>query len=150
MVDGGEHTWIQSPLITESEAHEFMMEARKRQGWETVTPSVTPGVTSRGESVSDLERDVTLPGQRDTPRLTLVKGEGGVPAIPPMPDKPPAVPTYSLAAAAREEIVPMTADALRQAKRRPGFPDADENGKYTAQQLTEWYEGKRGEKAASE
>lgn len=81
----------------------------------------------------DLSRDIPAPpstreNERDshasvTPALTLIKGGR----------------TYSLAEAAREGIVPMKADALRQAKRRdPEFP-AGENGRWTAEELQTWY-----------
>ncbi|MEU0398342.1 pRL2-11 [Streptomyces sp. NPDC006208] len=51
-------------------------------------------------------------------------------------------PRYHLAAAAREEIVPLSADALRQAKRRdPNFPKGQE-GRWTAVELREWYESR--------
>lgn len=58
-----------------------------------------------------------------TPHLTLVKAVER---------------RYSLAEAAREGIVPMKADALRQAKRRGGFPAGD-GGTWTAAELQEWY-----------
>jgi hypothetical protein len=49
---------------------------------------------------------------------------------------------YHLAAAAREEVVPMTADALRQAKRRdPNFPPGTD-GKWTAEELQDWYQNR--------
>lgn len=63
------------------------------------------------------QRDVTRP-------LTLVKA----------PE-----PTHTLAEAAREGIVPMKADALRQAKRRdPEFP-AGADGRWSASELERWY-----------
>lgn len=47
--------------------------------------------------------------------------------------------TYNLAEAAREGIVPMSADALRQAKRRDAsFPPGD-NGRWTAEELRNWH-----------
>lgn len=46
---------------------------------------------------------------------------------------------YSLAGASRDQIVPLSADALRQAKRRPGFPPAGPDGKWTAGELQYWY-----------
>jgi hypothetical protein len=59
-----------------------------------------------------------------TPHLALVKEEE---------------PRYSLAAAAREGIVPMTDAALRQAKKRdPEFPKGLD-GQFTADELRRWY-----------
>lgn len=48
-------------------------------------------------------------------------------------------PRYTLAGASRAGIVPMRPDALRQAKRRPGFPPAGEDGMWTAQELQDWH-----------
>ncbi|MFF6873683.1 helicase HerA domain-containing protein [Streptomyces sp. NPDC012450] len=99
------------------------------------------GVTSHGHTGPLTSAD-TVPASRDvTPVLRLVKDE---PTIPPMPKVPPQVPRYSLAAAAREGIVPMTADALRQAKRRdPEFP-AGADGKWTADELQKWHRNRPG------
>lgn len=59
---------------------------------------------------------------------------------PPVKVQPPQTPSgYTLAGAAREGIVPMTPDALRQAKRRdPDFP-AGNDGRWTADELSRWY-----------
>lgn len=86
-----------------------------------------------------------------TPHLTLLKGGPDAPVIPPMPTVPPTIPAqvqrYSLAAAARDGIVPMNADALRQAKRRdPEFP-AGEDGTWTADELVRWYRNRPTTKA---
>jgi hypothetical protein len=90
-----------------------------------------------GESVYLGERPSV---SRDvTPHLTLLKGGPDAVDIPPMPTVPPQIPRYSLAAAAREGIVPMTADALRQAKRRDAEFPKDEAGTWTADQLIRWY-----------
>ncbi|MFE0778793.1 helicase HerA domain-containing protein [Streptomyces sp. NPDC058861] len=99
------------------------------------------GVTSHRHTGPLTSAD-TAPASRDvTPVLRLVKDE---PTIPPMPKVPPQVPRYSLAAAAREGIVPMTADALRQAKRRdPEFP-AGADGKWTAEELQKWHRNRPG------
>lgn len=116
VVLGGVATETQVLFMTSEEARRWAMSG-------TIAP---PPVTSRdifympptwGDAVTD-ERDVT-------PDLTLIKG-GRV----------------SLAQAARDGIVPMTPDALRQAKRRdPGFPEGV-NGKWTAEELTDWYAGR--------
>jgi len=113
------------------------------------------GVTSQGHSIptprvtSDDEESVyvTEPGVT-RPVLTLVKGGPDAPAVPPMPKNPPTIPRYSLAAASREGIVPMTADALRQAKRRDDSFPAGIDGKFTADELTAWFDARK--KAAEE
>ena len=142
VVDGGEHTWIQAPYISEEEVRAWCLARRAEQGYAPPmptyapdVPTVTSTVTSRPDSERDLERVASLGVTRDsaTPHLTLVKGEDQDPAA-----EVPA-PRYSLAAAAREGIVPMTADALRQAKRRPGFPEAGEDGMWTAEELQNWH-----------
>jgi hypothetical protein len=69
------------------------------------------------ENEADTSCDVTR-------KLTLVK---------------PLAERMSLAEAARREIIPMKADALRQAKRRdPEFPQGVD-GKYTAEELVRWH-----------
>lgn len=142
VVDGGEHVWIQAPYITEEQVREWCLARRAEQGYAPPMPAYAPDVatvtldvTSRGHDGRELERVASLGVTRDsvTPHLTLVKGEDQGPAA-----EVPA-PRYSLAAAAREGIVPLTADALRQAKRRPGFPDAGEDGMWTAEELQEWH-----------
>jgi hypothetical protein len=95
-----------------------------------------------------VSRDVTP----DAPRLTLIKGGPEAPTvvIPPQPTAPPKVPRYSLAAAAREEIVPLSADALRQAKRRdPEFPESAD-GKWTAEELQRWYRNRPSAQPSNE
>ncbi|MFF3617561.1 hypothetical protein [Streptomyces sp. NPDC002580] len=142
VVDGGEHVWIQAPYISEEEVRAWCLEQRAAQGYAPPmpgyapdVPAVTSDVSREGDSGSDLERVAVLDVTRDavTPHLTLVKGEDQGPAA-----EVPA-PRYSLAAAAREGIVPLSADALRQAKRRPGFPDAGDDGMWTAKELQEWH-----------
>ena len=49
---------------------------------------------------------------------------------------------YHLAAAAREGVVPMTADALRQAKRRDSNFPPGTDGKWTAAELQDWYQNR--------
>lgn len=112
-----------------------------------------PGVT---DAVSHDDGDSVYLGgwpfvSRDvTPHLTLVKGGPDEPAVPPMPTVPPQIPRFSLAAAAREGIVPMNADALRQAKRRdPEFPAGD-GGTWTADELTRWYRNRPTTKPSEE
>jgi hypothetical protein len=90
----------------------------------------------------DLSRDTTrTPSTREngrdshetvTPTLTLIKGSK----------------TYSLSQAAREGIIPMKYDALRQAKRRdPNFPPGEE-GRYTADELVKWHRDREGSRSA--
>ncbi|WP_371634520.1 hypothetical protein OG693_39920 [Streptomyces sp. NBC_01259] len=135
VVDGGAHTWVQAPYATEEEIRSFCLTAREAQGW-----SVTPDVTSRGAGESDQERSdaVSVTCDADAPRLVLVKDE---------PAEVPA-PRFSLAAAAREGIVPMTADALRQAKRRAGFPAPGEDGKWAPEELQDWFQNRPSAKTA--
>lgn len=114
VVDGGEHTWIQAPYATAEEIREFCLEARAEQG-----------MTSR--HADDEPVDQERSAERDVTSLTLVKTEG----------------RYNLASAAREGIVPLSAEALRQAKRRPGFPEAGPDGKWSAADLQGWLESRR-------
>ncbi|MDX2683692.1 hypothetical protein [Streptomyces soliscabiei] len=134
VVDGGEHTWIQAPYATEEEIRAYCLAAREAQGW-----SVTETVTSREAGMCDQERSEDAGRDVMAPALVLVKGDA----------QPPA-PRYTLAAAAREGIVPLSADALRQAKRRPGFPPAGEDGKWSAEELREWFANRPSAKAAGE
>lgn len=137
VVLGGVAHETQVAFFTDSEA----------RGWATAgTVAPAPdlgglGVTSRGHT-GPLTSVDAAPVSRDvTPVLTLVKDE---PTAPPMPSVPPQVARYSLAAAAREGIVPLSADALRQAKRRdPEFP-AGEGGKWTAEELQRWHRNRPG------
>ncbi|WP_331728344.1 DUF87 domain-containing protein (plasmid) [Streptomyces goshikiensis] len=100
-----------------------------------VTPGHTVLTSVDTFPVSHSERDVT-------PALTLVKNLPEPPAQAPF--IPPQVPRYSLAGAAREGIVPLSADALRQAKRRdPEFPEG-EGGKWTAEELQRWHRNRPG------
>jgi hypothetical protein len=132
VVLGGVAHETQVAFLTDSEA----------RGWATAgTVAEAPdlggvGVTSRGHTGPLTSAD-GAPVSRDvTPVLTLVKDEH---PAPPMPSAPPQAARYSLAAAAREGVVPMSADALRQAKRRdPEFP-AGEGGKWTAEELQRWH-----------
>lgn len=112
-----------------------------------VTEAVTRPLTSHDEAPASRDaEDVTAP------RLVLVKGgpEASAAPVPPMPAAPPEAPRYTLAAAAREEIVPLSADALRQAKRRdPEFPAAGDDGKWTAEELQRWFRNRPGNNAAA-
>lgn len=137
VVLGGVATETQVLFMADSEAREWATSG-------TVAPAPDLGglgVTSRGhtgpstwENAGEASRDVT-------PVLTLVKGGGEVPE-PPV--EAPEIPRYTLAAAAREGIVPMTADALRQAKRRdPEFPSG-EGGRWTAEELQRWHRNRPG------
>ncbi|MFG3072153.1 helicase HerA domain-containing protein [[Kitasatospora] papulosa] len=124
------------------------------RGWATAgTVAATPDLGGAGTaparhvtgSGSPLTSEDGAPTSRDshsvTPVLTLVKDE---PQTPPRPSAPPQVARYSLAAAAREGIVPLSADALRQAKRRdPEFPAGD-GGKWTAEELQKWHRNRPG------
>lgn len=87
-----------------------------------VTYTHVPALTS------DDECDVT---ESVTPLLSVVKATER---------------RYSLAEASREGIVPMTADALRQAKRRSGFPHS-RDGKWTARELVDWYASRAAKSA---
>jgi hypothetical protein len=69
-----------------------------------------------------------------TPVLSLVKDD----------PEPVGEARYSLAAAAREGIVPLSADALRQAKRRDAEFPAGEGGKWTAEELQKWHRNRPG------
>ncbi|MFF4963249.1 helicase HerA domain-containing protein [Streptomyces sp. NPDC001222] len=137
VVLGGVAHETQVTFFTDSEAREWAT-----AGMVAPAPDLGGlGVTSRApagpptsENGAPVSRDVT-------PTLTLVKGEA---ALPPRPSVAPEVPRYTLAAAAREGIVPLSADALRQAKRRdPEFP-AGVDGKWTAEELQKWHRNRPG------
>jgi hypothetical protein len=149
VVLGGLATETQVVFFTDVEARELASSgtvasfAQAPQDARPAAPEdARPGVTvtrhdDDGESVYLGERPSV---SRDvTPHLTLLKGGPDAVDIPPMPTVPPQIPRYSLAAAAREGIVPMTADALRQAKRRDAEFPKDEAGTWTADQLIRWY-----------
>ncbi|MFE5809455.1 helicase HerA domain-containing protein [Streptomyces sp. NPDC056491] len=103
------------------------------------------GVTSRGHTGPLTSVNVPSPsrsGRDVTPILSLVKDEPDT--IPPRPLLPPQEIRYTLAGASRDGIVPLSADALRQAKRRdPEFP-AGEGGKWTAEELQKWHRNRVG------
>lgn len=96
--------------------------------WATSGVVAPPPVTSRDIPRTPLTWENTVTDECDvTPELVLIQG-GRV----------------SLAQAAREGVVPMSADALRQAKRRdPNFP-VGEGGRWTPEELQHWY----GERSA--
>lgn len=114
VVLGGVATETQVIFFTEFEAREWAS-----NGVVAAAPTLsrdTATASSQVEEVPDVSRDVT-------PVLTLIKSEK----------------LMTLAEASREGIVPMTGDALRQAKRRdPEFPAGTE-GKWTADDLQRWY-----------
>lgn len=141
--------WESAPWITEDyirEVEASYSAGRWVPGWEHLWEEDTEG-ERHGVTVTRAAEDDTAPVLRESPvswrdvteddeeedtegerRLSLVKA----------PE-----PRYSLAAAAREGIVPMTADALRQAKRRPGFPPAGPDGKWSADELRAWHRERR-------
>jgi hypothetical protein len=134
VVLGGVASETQVMFMTPAEAREWAVSG-------VMAPPVNlsgrpaPDVTSQGHAGPSTSHDA-VPASRDvTPRLTLVK-DGQVPEqAAPVPAEPAR---YTLAAAAREGVVSMSADALRQAKRRdPEFPVSDD-GKWTAEQLRKW------------
>lgn len=103
-------------------------------GTPATSPAIGRGVTLSRDAVrvpltSENVCDVT---SGVTPHLTLVK----------VPER-----RYNLAEASREGIVPLSADALRQAKRRPGFPPAGDDGKWTAVELQEWFRSRPSQTA---
>lgn len=113
VVLGGLATETQVMFMTPEEAAEWAMSG-------IVAP---PPVTSRDTTRTPLTREnVVTEDEIVTPDLVLIQG-GRV----------------SLAEAARQGIVPMKADALRQAKRRdPNFPEG-EDGKWTPEELQHWF-----------
>ncbi|MFH0246565.1 hypothetical protein ACGRHY_30015 [Streptomyces sp. HK10] len=142
VVDGGAHTWVQAPYATPEEIRAYCLAAREAQGWEEPAP-VSPQGRPDGVSVCDQGRD-TAPTGTGTPVLTLVKGDGGA-AEPPRPR------LYTLAEAARENVVPLSYEALKKARQRTGFPAPADTGKrdrWTAEQLTEWHANRPGKKTA--
>ncbi|MGW3985022.1 helicase HerA domain-containing protein [Streptomyces mirabilis] len=141
VVLGGVAHETQVAFYTDSEAREWAT-----SGTVAATPDLGGAGTAPARHVTPMGGPLTsvdTPSvSRDvTPTLTLVKTG---PAVPPRPSIPPQVARYSLAAAAREGIVPLSADALRQAKRRdPEFPEG-EGGKWTADELQKWHRNRPG------
>ncbi|MFE0389528.1 helicase HerA domain-containing protein [Streptomyces bungoensis] len=137
VVLGGQAHETQVAFFTDSEAREWATSG-------TVAPAPDLGglgVTSRGHTGSPTSEDAAPVSHDVTPTLTLVKGGQEAPEEA---EEAPAATRYTLAAAARDGIVPMTADALRQAKRRdPEFP-AGEGGKWTADELQKWHRNRPG------
>jgi len=122
VVLGGLATETQVLFMTPQEAAEWAMSGVVA-GPPPVTSRDIPAPSPTWENVRDTDENVT-------PDLVLIKGG-----------------RMSLAQAAREGVVPMTADALRQAKRRRAdFPEGVD-GKYTAEELQEWY-ARRSDKQA--
>jgi hypothetical protein len=119
VVLGGVATETQVVFFTELEARQWAT-----SGVVAPPPSLTRHVTSATFSqvgeVGEMSRDNV------TPVLTLIKGERRM----------------SLAEASRDGIVPMTGDALRQAKRRDSDFPAGEGGKFTADELQRWYQAR--------
>jgi hypothetical protein len=137
VVLGGQAHETQVAFFTDSEAREWATSG-------TVAPAPDLGglgVTSRGHTGPPTSADAAPVSRDVTPTLTLVKGGQEAPEEA---EEAPAATRYTLAAAARDGIVPMTADALRQAKRRdPEFP-AGEGGKWTAEELQKWHRNRPG------
>lgn len=113
VVLGGVAVETQVMFLTEAEAREWAQSG--------VWP--TPPDLSRHASHNASTWDDAPEESRDvTPDLVVIQGG-----------------RMSLAEAARQGVVPMKADALRQAKRRdPEFP-AGVEGKYTAEELERWF-----------
>jgi hypothetical protein len=152
VVLGGVASETQVAFFTDSEARSWALGGTVSPAGDWV-PAEVPA--PRSESVTQApvtppEDSVYLGGWQETsrdvtPHLTLLKD-----GLPVMPKHSPTVhleaqeaaqeaTRYTLAGAAREGIVPLSGDALRQAKRRPGFPPAGPDGKWTAGELQHWY-----------
>lgn len=140
VVLGGVASETQVMFMTPIEAREWAVSG-------VVAPAVNlygrpaPDVTSHRHAGPSTSYD-GVPMSRDvTPRLTLVKDGQAPEQAAPAAAEPVR---YSLAAAAREGIVPLSADALRQAKKRdPEFPPSDD-GKWTADALRKWHRNRPG------
>lgn len=119
VVLGGAATATQVVFMTDAEARAWALAGAQAvtesQPWQNLGHQGDPGVT------------VT-----DRPRLSVVPDVEG--------DEPER---FTLAEAARVELVPLSYDALRQAKSRdPEFPGGRRHGRsdtYTADQLVSWY-----------
>ncbi|MET9183279.1 pRL2-11 [Kitasatospora aureofaciens] len=177
VVLGGSATETQVAFLTNNEARELAMSGTvapplniwgpRHQGVSgDVTPDVTPDVTvtrhAGGHAGRDQEGSAST--SRTRPALTLVKdAPAAAPTVdvPPQPATPPTVgvekapvepeiPRYTLAAAAREGIVPMTDSALRQAKKRDSeFPQSTD-GKFTADELQRWFRNRENARTGTE
>lgn len=122
---------VQGLYWTDEEARDWIMGGTPALspaiGRHAVTPSHDPDRTSL---TSTDARDVTW--GVTPPKLTLV----------------PPVARMSLAEAARTGVVPMSADALRQAKKRDSEFPTGEGGKFTADELITWYTNRSTTKTA--
>lgn len=115
-VPGWEYLWEEEE-DTDSDSHAVTV-TRPSRG-RTVPVQAETAVSER-----DVTGSVTATVTDSERKLSLVKTEET---------------RYSLAAAVRDGIVPMTAEALRQAKRRdPAFPAGDDKG-WTSAELREWH-----------
>lgn len=125
VVLGGIASETQVAFFTPTEAREWAASGTMAPALDLATLGTAAPVTSHHRHTDPSTSEDAVPTSRDvTPRLTLVKPE---------PER------YTLAAAARDGVIPMTADALRQAKRRdPEFP-AGVEGKWTATELQKWH-----------
>lgn len=105
----------------------FMSDVEAR-GWARcgVVAPAPDGVTSRHATTS-------------VPRLTSDDACDVTSGVTPLTLVKPL--RYTLASASREGIVPLSADALRQAKKRGGFPEGD-GGTWSADELREWFESR--------
>lgn len=105
------------------ETQVMFLSSEEASQWASSGVVAPPPVTSRDRTRTSLTREYAVTeAVTVTPELTLIKGG-----------------RMSLAEAAREGVVPMKADALRQAKRRdPNFPEG-EDGRWTAEELQTWY-----------
>lgn len=152
VVLGGVAHETQVAFFTDSEAREWASSGTVSTSPAGYGQDHGQGVTSRGHAAPVTSADAPDASRDVTPHLTLVKGGPDAPAVPPRPTVPPQVPRYSLAEAARMEIVPMKADALRAAKKRDlekgEFPEGVD-GKYTAEELQKWYRNRPNAKAAA-
>lgn len=106
-----------------TETQILFMKPEEAREWASSGIVAPPPELSRVTTFSQVEEVSSVSRDSVTPGLTLITGGR----------------TYNLAEAAREKVVPMSADALRQAKRRdPAFPPADD-GRWSAEDLQHWY-----------
>lgn len=126
VVTAGTARETQVAFLTNKQAREW---ASSGQVQVPVTWATTGGqrVTSQSTGTPDLQGEPTVTVTDQGQTVT-----------------PPPVRRYTLAEASRERIVPMTYDALRQAKARDKeeFPAGEMNGNratYTAEELKDWH-----------
>ena len=126
VVTAGVATETQVAFLTSREAREWASSGQVQVPVTWATPGARP-VTSQSSQTGDLQGEPTVTVTEPAETVTE-----------------PAARRYTLAEAVREHVVPMTYEALRQAKARDKaeFPEGEKKGNrvtYTAEELAAWH-----------